>query len=197
MVEGIFDLFGRRKKTPGRDLRYTLEITFEEAAFGVTRNIRFPTRKDCTTCFGTGAKGIGGQKTCAACNGRGQVRSNQGVFNLPRTCTSCGGSGKVVVDACPTCEGSGRMRVEREFAVKIPAGTEDGAIRRVAKEGEPGRAGGSPGDLQILVRIAPHPLFTRQGSRCRHRGAGQLQPGSAGDAGRRADPRRQGEDEGS
>jgi molecular chaperone DnaJ len=164
VFDGLLDLLGKRRKAAaGRDLRYTLEITFEEAAFGTTKTIRFPTRKECEDCTGTGARSAAGTKTCQGCGGRGEVRSKQGLFMLPRTCTTCGGSGKVVVDACQRCEGSGLIRVEREFSVKIPAGADDGSIRRVAREGEPGRAGGAAGDLHVVVRVKPHPLFQRRG----------------------------------
>jgi molecular chaperone DnaJ len=163
VFEGFFDLFGKRRKAGGRDLRYTLEVSFEEAAFGVTRPIRFPTRKECGSCGGTGGRnGAAGTRGCQACGGRGDVKIKQGLFTLPRTCTACGGTGRVVVDACPGCEGSGLQRIEREFEVTIPPGTSDGAVRRIPREGEPGRGGGAPGDLHVLVRVKEHPLFTRK-----------------------------------
>jgi molecular chaperone DnaJ len=164
VFEGIFDLFGKRRKAQGRDLRYTLEISFEEAAFGARKRIRFPTRKDCTACGGLGGRnGAAGTRSCGVCAGRGELRQKQGIFTVPRTCNTCGGTGKVVVDPCASCDGSGLMRIEREFEVTIPAGTEDGGGRRVPREGGNGRAGGQPGDLQVLVRVLPHPLFTRRG----------------------------------
>jgi molecular chaperone DnaJ len=164
VFEGLFAQFGRRKKAPGRDLRYTLEISFDEAAFGVSKLIRFPTRKECPACQGSGARTHAtSTRPCSACGGKGEVRVQQGLFTVPRACSSCGGTGKLVVDPCPKCEGAGLVRIEREFQVKIPPGTEDGAVRRVPREGEPGRAGGAPGDLQVLVRVRPHPLFTRKG----------------------------------
>lgn len=164
VFEGLFDLLGRKRKTGGRDLRYTLEVAFEEAAFGTTKSIRFPTRQDCTPCGGTGGKnGAAGTRACPSCGGRGEVRVKQGLFTLPRTCTGCAGTGRAVVDPCLRCEGSGLERVEREFDVTIPAGTEDGAVRRIAREGEPGRGGGAPGDLHVLVRVKEHPLLTRSG----------------------------------
>jgi molecular chaperone DnaJ len=162
VLDNFLDLLGKKRKA-GRDLRYTLEISFEEAAFGATKTITFPTRKECDACRGTGARGPNATQVCAGCGGRGEVRAKQGLFTLPRTCTTCGGSGKVVVDPCPTCEGSGLVRIEREYAVKIPSATNDGAVRRVAREGEPGRAGGAAGDLHVVVRVRPHPLFARQG----------------------------------
>ena len=165
VIEGLFgDLFGRRqKRSAGRDLRYTLEVSFQEAAFGTEKSIRFPTRKDCSTCEGSGARSKAGIQTCQACLGRGEVKVKQGLFTLGKTCGPCGGTGKVVTDPCQTCEGSGLVRIEREFTVKVPAATEDGAVRLIAREGEPGRAGGPPGDLHVVVRVQPHPLFSRQG----------------------------------
>lgn len=164
VFEGLFDLLGRKRKTGGRDLRYTLELGFEEAAFGAEKSIRFPTRKECGACNGLGGKnGLAGTRSCAGCGGRGEVKLKQGLFTIPRTCSACGGSGKMVVDPCPTCEGTGMIRLEREFVVGIPAGTEDGAVKRVPREGEPGRGGGAPGDLHVLVRVKEHPLFQRRG----------------------------------
>jgi molecular chaperone DnaJ len=92
------------------------------------------------------------------------VRIKQGLFTLPRTCTACAGTGRVVVEPCGSCEGTGLERVEREFDVSVPPGTEDGAVRRIPREGEPGRGGGVPGDLHVLVRVKEHPLFTRKGT---------------------------------
>jgi molecular chaperone DnaJ len=165
VFEGLFEMFGagKRRKAVGRDLRYTLEISFEEAAFGCHKTIKFPTRRDCEHCRGTGAKGQAGARACGTCGGRGEVRVQQGLFTVPRMCTSCQGTGKVVVDPCEHCEGSGLIRIEREFAVTLPPGCEDGGVRRIPKEGEPGRSGGAPGDLHVIVRVKPHPLFTRQG----------------------------------
>lgn len=165
VLEGLFgDLLGRRpRRTAGRDLRYTLELSFEEAAFGTTKRIRFPTRKDCGACGGTGAKTSQSLSPCAACGGRGEVRVKQGLFTLTRTCAACEGAGRIVTEPCATCQGSGMVRIEREFDVKIPPGTEDGAVRMIPREGEPGRHGGPPGDLHVIVRLREHPLFSRQG----------------------------------
>jgi molecular chaperone DnaJ len=125
VFDGILgDLFGRRKKAGGRDLRYTLELSFEEAAFGCEKTIRFTKHPECPACDGHGRRGP---------------------------------------ESCRQCEGSGRVRLEREYVVKVPAGTQEGAVRRVPREGEPGRKGGAPGDLHVLIRVAPHPLFKRQG----------------------------------
>jgi molecular chaperone DnaJ len=166
LFEGLFgDLFGKRKaKTPGRDLRYTLELSFEEAALGVKKTITFPARVECEDCGGTGGRGgAAGLKACTACGGKGEVKVQQGFFSLSKKCMTCGGEGKVVAEACERCKGAGTVEKEREFEVSIPPGTEDGSTRRVAGQGEPGRRGGSPGDLNVIVRVKPHPLFRREG----------------------------------
>lgn len=166
LFEGLFgDLFGKRKaKTPGRDLRYTLELEFEEAALGVTKAIKFPARIECDTCGGSGGKGgAAGLKTCTTCGGKGEMKVQQGFFSLSKKCVTCGGEGKVIAEACEACKGSGFVEKEREFEVSIPAGTEDGSTRRVAGQGEPGKRGGTAGDLNVVVRVKPHPFFRREG----------------------------------
>jgi molecular chaperone DnaJ len=169
LFESLFgDLFGKRKggeKLPGRDLRYTLELKFEEAALGVSRTIRFPSRGECEACGGAGGRGgAAGMRPCAACNGRGEIKVQQGFFTLSKRCAACGGLGRVVGDPCPACGGAGTVDKEREFEVTIPAGAEDGSTRRVAGQGEPGRNGGPAGDLNLIVRVKPHPIFRREGN---------------------------------
>lgn len=166
LFESLFgDLFGRRRaKIPGRDLRYTLELGFEEAALGVKKTIRFPARIECAECGGTGARGReAGLKACTGCGGRGEIKVQQGFFTLSKKCPTCGGEGKVVAEPCAVCKGAGTVEKEREFEVSIPAGTEDGSTRRVAGQGEPGRRGAPAGDLNVIVRVRPHPLFKREG----------------------------------
>jgi molecular chaperone DnaJ len=166
LFDSLFgDLFGKRKaKSPGRDLRYTLELSFEEAALGVKKPIKFPSRTDCGDCGGTGANGgAAGLKTCSACQGRGEIKVQQGFFSLSKKCVTCNGEGKTIADPCTTCKGAGTVEVEREFEVSIPPGTEDGSTRRVAGQGEPGRRGGPAGDLNVIVRVKPHPFFRKEG----------------------------------
>jgi molecular chaperone DnaJ len=166
LFDSLFgDLFGRKKgKTPGRDLRYTLELSFEEAALGVKKMIKFPARVDCESCGGSGAKGgQAGMKACTTCNGKGEVKVQQGFFSLNKRCATCNGLGRIVEVKCDVCGGAGLVDKEREFEVTIPPATEDGATRRVAGQGEPGRMGGSTGDLNVIVRVKPHPLFRREG----------------------------------
>jgi molecular chaperone DnaJ len=168
LFESLFgDLFGKRKArsmTPGRDLRYTLELSFEEAALGVTKTIKFPAPAECTACKGTGAQGgEAGLRPCATCSGKGEIKVQQGFFSLSKRCPSCAGVGTTVAVKCETCKGTGTVDKEREFEVIIPPDTEDGATRRVAAQGEPGRRGGQPGDLNVIVRVKPHPFFRREG----------------------------------
>ncbi len=171
LFESLFgDLFGKKKgagqrgsKMPGRDLRYTLELSFEEAALGVEKTIKFPSPVECATCKGTGAKGgEAGLRSCGTCGGRGETKVQQGFFSLSKRCPTCGGGGKIVGEPCEVCKGAGTVEKEREFTVTIPADTEDGATRRVAGQGEPGKRGGAPGDLNVIVRVRPHPIFKRE-----------------------------------
>jgi molecular chaperone DnaJ len=160
----VGDLFGKKNKVQGRDLRYTLEVSFEEAALGAKKTIRFVAPGECTACHGTGGEGgEAGLEVCASCNGKGETKVQQGFFSLAKKCPACGGEGKKVKVACATCKGKGSLEREREFEVAIPAGTEDGSTRRVAGQGEPGRRGGTPGDLNVIVRVRPHELFRREG----------------------------------
>ena len=168
LFESLFgDLFGKKKgsgKMPGRDLRYTLELSFEEAALGVEKTIKFPSPVECSVCKGSGAKGgDSGLRVCNACSGKGEIKVQQGFFSLSKKCPTCSGSGKIVGDACEACGGAGTIEKEREFTVNIPADTEDGATRRVPGQGEPGKRGGPPGDLNVIVRVRPHPIFKREG----------------------------------
>ncbi len=165
----IFDEFfgfGRRASRPhpeaGADLRYELEITFEEAARGTERVIRIPKLSPCPSCGGTGAKG-GRLHVCPTCGGRGTISYREGFFSIRRTCHSCGGTGRVIREYCPRCGGSGTVRVEKSISVKIPPGVDSGTRLKIAGEGEPGRNGGPPGDLYIEIRLKKHPIFERVG----------------------------------
>src|SRR4029077_18658450 len=132
LFESLFgDLFGKKKgaaRMPGRALRYTLELSFEEAALGVDRTITFPAPVECGACKGSGAKGgEAGMRTCGTCGGKGETKVQQGFFSLSKKCPTCSGSGKVVGEACDVCKGAGTVVKECEFTVTIPADTEDGA----------------------------------------------------------------------
>ncbi len=157
--------FGRRRGggrgTPGADLRYELRLEFEEAAFGKEVEIRVPRLETCETCSGSGAKD-GALKTCDTCGGHGQVRFSQGLFSVAQTCPDCRGEGQKVRDPCDDCRGEGRVEEQRTLEVKIPAGVDNGIRLRLRGEGEHGRRGGPPGDLDVIIRIKPHERFERR-----------------------------------
>ena len=148
----------------GADLRYNLELSLEEAAFGTDAKIRIPTLEQCGTCHGTGAKPGTQPKTCGTCGGRGEVRVSQGFFSIQQTCPTCHGSGKVVTDPCSACEGAGRLRKHKTLSVKIPAGVDQDDRIRLAGEGEAGVNGGPAGDLYVVVQLKPHGVFQREGA---------------------------------
>jgi len=146
----------------GADLRYTLELTLEEAVFGTTAKIRVPTLVTCEVCDGSGAKPGTKPMTCPTCNGAGQVRMQQGFFSIQQTCPRCQGRGTVVADPCTACHGEGRIQKQKTLSVKVPAGVDNGDRIRLTGEGEAGEHGGPPGDLYVQMRIKPHPIFTRE-----------------------------------
>jgi molecular chaperone DnaJ len=167
---GFGDLFGggRRRGGPnqaqaGADLRYDLEITFEQAAFGHTVPIEIPRLETCGDCRGTGGEGGKPPVACTACGGRGQVRFQQGFLTIARPCPQCRGAGSMVKDPCPTCRGEGRVEARRSLELKVPAGVDHGSRLRLVGEGEHGRNGGPPGDLYVVLEVAPHPSFSRDG----------------------------------
>jgi molecular chaperone DnaJ len=168
---GFGDVFGgarggTRRSTAqrGADLRYDLEISLEEAAKGMTAQLRIPRLETCETCKGSGAKAGTQPETCSTCSGSGQVRYQQGFFSVARTCHVCRGAGRIVKDPCETCSGAGRVEREKQMEVKIPAGVETGSRLRVSGEGESGVQGGAPGDLYVVIHVAEHDQFERQGS---------------------------------
>jgi molecular chaperone DnaJ len=163
---GLGGMFGGGRRGPqaGRDLRYDLELRFEQAAAGLEAPIVVPRLSRCTTCRGTGAKGKDGIKTCATCRGRGQVAFQQGFFTIARTCSTCGGTGRRIVAPCPTCSGQGRVRSEASITVRVPAGVDDGMRLRLSGEGEASPDGGPPGDLYVVLHVAEHPVFRRDGA---------------------------------
>src|SRR5258705_1841919 len=148
----------------GADLRYDLEITLEEAAGGMTAQLRIPRLEGCETCKGSGAAEGTQPETCHTCGGTGQVRYQQGVFSVARTCHACRGAGRRIENACPACNGAGRVEREKQMEVKIPAGVETGSRLRVQGEGEAGTQGGAAGDLYVVIHVAEHEQFERQGS---------------------------------
>jgi molecular chaperone DnaJ len=164
---GIFDeIFGGRRGARsniyrGADLRYNIDITLEQAAFGAETKIRIPTMAECESCHGSGAKSGTQPQTCPTCQGSGQVRLQQGFFSIQQTCPKCHGTGRVISDPCPSCHGAGRVKQHKTLAVKIPAGVDEGDRIRLSGEGEPGINGGPPGDLYVQVTLKPHAVFQR------------------------------------
>jgi molecular chaperone DnaJ len=165
---GIFGGARRgRGRRPGADLRYDLEIDFEEAVRGLQTRIRVPRLERCETCDGSGAKEQDGIRTCAQCGGRGQIAYQQGFFTIARTCGQCGGSGRIIVKPCSSCKGSGRVKRERTLQVRIPPGVDDGTRMRLGGEGEASTQGGPAGDLYVVLHVREHPVFRRDGAALR------------------------------
>ncbi|HET9266326.1 MAG TPA: molecular chaperone DnaJ [Vicinamibacterales bacterium] len=167
-VFGFGDIFGagrRRRGGPqrGADLRYDLEITFQEAATGAETTIQIPREESCETCTGTGAAPGTSPETCAHCRGTGQLRYQQGFLTVARPCSTCRGTGKTIAKPCQTCRGAGRTAKERKLTVKIPAGIATGQRLRLYGEGEHGAAGGPSGDLYVVVHVQDHQFFHRDG----------------------------------
>jgi molecular chaperone DnaJ len=148
----------------GADLRYDLEIKLEDAANGMTAQLRIPRLERCETCKGSGAAEGSQPESCSTCAGSGQVRYQQGFFSVARTCHVCRGAGRVIKNPCNDCKGSGRVEREKQLEVKIPAGVETGSRLRVTGEGESGTQGGPAGDLYVVIHVAEHDQFERQGS---------------------------------
>lgn len=156
---------GRRARgRGGRDLRYDLEITFEEAAFGGEKEIAIGRKVSCDTCNGSGAAAGTQAESCAQCAGSGQIRMQQGFFTISRGCHVCSGTGRVIKTPCSSCRGSGQRSVESKLKVKIPAGIDNGQRLKLRGEGEAGSGGGPNGDLYVQVSIQDHPIFQRQES---------------------------------
>jgi molecular chaperone DnaJ len=126
--------------------------------------IAVPTQTPCTTCHGTGAKPGTAPKVCPRCQGRGLEAESKGMFSISAPCARCGGSGTVIEDPCPTCGGSGSVRTVKRYRVNIPAGVREGSRVRLAGKGEPGPAGGPPGDLYVVTHVAESPVFKRKGA---------------------------------
>lgn len=155
---------GRSNVYRGADLRYNQEISLEEAAHGVEKQLKIPSHEECDLCHGTGAKPGSEAKTCHTCGGHGQVRVSQGFFSIQQTCPTCHGSGKYIPDPCRNCKGTGRVQTTKTLAVKIPAGVDEGDRIRLSGEGEPGVNGGPPGDLYVVIHIRAHAMFQRDGN---------------------------------
>lgn len=163
---GFGDLFGggsrrRNRAQRGDDVRYDLEISFEDAIRGVTVDIQVPRLEECGRCRGKGAEPEDGLTTCPMCRGRGELVYQQSFLSVRRTCSQCGGRGQIIRRPCRECRGEGYLRVERKLKVNIPAGVDTGTRLRLSQEGQPGVNAGPPGDLYVVLKVAEHPIFER------------------------------------
>lgn len=151
----------RNRVRRGEDLRFDLEISFEDSMHGKQVDIAVPHMDPCTVCDGTGAQKEDGLTTCPTCRGAGQVLYSQGFVQLRQTCQTCGGRGKLIRRACPECRGKGAVRKDRKLKVNIPAGVDTGTQMRLSGEGQASQNGGPAGDLYVVIRVREHPLFER------------------------------------
>ena len=168
-IFGFGDMFGqggrrRSRAQRGADLREDLHLEFEEAVFGVDKQVNVRRHETCDACRGTGAAPGKAPVSCRSCNGRGQVRYQQGFFSIARTCPACQGAGNVITDPCPKCKGEGRLMRERVVETKVPAGVEDGTRIRFSGLGEAGAFSGPAGDLYIVLHVKEHAFFEREGN---------------------------------
>jgi molecular chaperone DnaJ len=167
---GLGDIFGasagRRRSGPqaGADLRYNLSISFQEAVFGVEKEIEFEKMETCPVCDGNGAEPGTQRITCPNCQGRGQVHQTQGFFTISTTCSKCRGQGTIVEHPCQECQGAGRVRRSKTLSLKIPPGVDTGARLRLQSEGEGGLRGGPAGDLYVFISVEPDETFERDGN---------------------------------
>ena len=165
----LSDLFGRggggggAMRAAGRDLETEVHLSFQQAMTGTDVSVTVPVEAPCPTCGGSGAKPGTSPITCPRCEGRGIETQGQGMFSLSQPCSLCGGRGTIVEDPCPTCAGSGITQQTKRYKVKIPAGVRDCIRIRVAGKGEPGLGGAPAGDLYVVTRVTPSPIFRRKG----------------------------------
>jgi molecular chaperone DnaJ len=171
VFEDLFgDFFGtftgqrRTRATRGNDLRYDLDISLMDAAFGAEKVIEVPKWETCNECHGTGSAPGKGPVTCSQCRGTGHVRFQQGFFSISKTCGKCNGTGKIITDPCKACKGQGRVGRSKTINVKIPAGVDTGSRLRISGEGDPGIYGGPSGDLFVILNMEEHPFFKRDGN---------------------------------
>jgi molecular chaperone DnaJ len=151
----------------GDDLRVDLTIDFDATFFGTETEVKIRRLETCSTCNGRGSNSSRGPSVCNQCQGRGQIRYQQGFFSVARTCPACSGTGQVISDPCPTCRGEARAHKEFNLKVKVPPGVEDGTRIRYAGEGDAGRAGGPKGDLYVVLAIRRHEFYEREGTNLR------------------------------
>jgi molecular chaperone DnaJ len=154
---------GRSRAQRGGDLEAQVSITFDQAISGAQIPLSVPMHDTCPTCHGTGAKPGTTPTVCPVCEGRGVEVTGQGMFSISQPCSRCGGSGTIIESPCPTCGGAGAVRTVKRMRVNIPAGVRDGSRIRLAGKGEPGHAGGPPGDLYLITHVSDSPVFKRHG----------------------------------
>jgi molecular chaperone DnaJ len=162
----MFNMGGQRRASRaqrGHDLKYELQLEFEEAVFGKEQEIKFRRAEVCDDCTGTGSEKGMQAETCQQCGGRGQIRSQQGFFSVARVCPVCSGTGKVVRNPCKTCHGEARITREHRLLVKVPAGVEDSTRIRYSGEGDAGKFGGPAGDFYVVLEVKAHKFFERDG----------------------------------
>jgi molecular chaperone DnaJ len=161
------DFFGRRdkrEKKRGRDRAYSLAVDFRTAVFGGERLIDVMRTQPCRDCGGTGAEPGTAPQLCHACGGSGELKVQQGLFSVTKRCAYCKGRGRIIRKKCKNCEGAGIIDRKAQLKVHVPAGAGEGTVVRYAGEGEPGLNGGSAGDLRVVLRVEPHPIFKRDGA---------------------------------
>jgi molecular chaperone DnaJ len=161
------DLFGQRSDSGGAqrgsDLRYDLEITFEEAVLGCEKEISVSKLDSCSSCKGSGGESGARPQTCPTCKGKGQVVSARGIFSIAQTCPKCQGAGQTIDRPCAKCQGTGRAEKTAKIKLKIPPGVDTGARLRSSGNGESGVRGGSSGDLYVVLHVKEHEIFQRDG----------------------------------
>src|SRR3989338_3349035 len=169
IFEDIFEDFfggrgarGRQRPQRGSDLQYRMDITFNEAAFGIEKSVEIPREESCTSCKGDGAKPGTSRHACPDCHGSGEVLASSGFFSIARTCSRCHGQGSFVEHPCAACHGLVRVSVKRKIQVKIPAGVDNDMRLRISGEGEAGVRGGPRGDLHVELHVEPHEIFKRE-----------------------------------
>jgi molecular chaperone DnaJ len=162
------DLFGgggggrrHNRAQRGEDVRYDLELTFEEAVFGMNADIQVARMDRCDRCSGAGSEPGSGPTQCPTCHGRGEVLYQQSFLSIRRTCSTCGGSGRVIRNPCGQCRGNGFRQIQRKLKVTVPAGVDNNTRIRLATEGQPGSNGGPPGDLYVFLKVKEHAFFER------------------------------------
>lgn len=165
---GFQDPFGRgsqqqrrNRAQRGEDVRYDLELSFEDSMRGMSADIQIPRLEECGRCKGKGAEPDDGLVTCPTCKGRGEVIYQQAFLQVRRSCGQCGGRGQIIRRPCKDCRGDGYQRREKKLKVNIPAGVDTGTQLRLSGEGQPGANGGPPGDLYVVTKVAEHPVFER------------------------------------